>query len=642
MTDLLRSYMVYTGSGPRTRQQTMQTGQTQRQNMQKMGFTSAQQAKAAIDSGLVTVSKEKKNNAGGYVFEVDDFVRARRFVILGSDKGSYYQGSVDLLKQNLDCFRALIGAGRSRELVDMIRDISFRGLAPKQDTIIFVLAWLSCQPQDEVRAAAFSVLPFVLRTPTDQFNFIFKWRKTIRESMALSGPGWGRAMRRVFKDKIYMEKPLKQLAYQVTKYQSRDGASQRDVLRLIHPAVGGKRKRDGAATSNLDAGRNLLFAWAVNGGKLNDDMEQTYFELLAKETAGEPNFGGSKDDFDMEDSSSVTQNNWQLLPYLKAIQEGLRTEDPKRAVKLIKEHGLVREQISTQVLKAVPVWGALLENMPMTALLRNLASMTSKGVFMENQYLNIAKKTLTNETAIQRARIHPLNVYKALKVYEVGRGDRGSLTWTPVRQIKDALNTMFKLAFKYGKPTGKKIRVCIDVSGSMGSPISGMNMTCREAAAVMSLAFLHAGDPVELCKFDFARGVQAGGMRDINAPHGLQKFHVREDCDVQDFMKNQERWCGGGTDCALPMTTALAKKDWSYDAFVVFTDNETWYGKIKPFEALAHYAIQAKKKDAKLIVCGMTATNFSIADPASPNMLDVVGLDSSVPQIVSEFIAGNV
>lgn len=43
---------------------------------------------------------------------------------------------------------------------------------------------------------------------------------------------------------------------------------------------------------------------------------------------------------------------------------------------------------------------------------------------------------------------------------------------------------------------------------------------------------------------------------------------------------------------------------------------------------------------AKLIVVGLTATNFTIADPKDPGMLDVVGFDSAVPEIVRNFVTG--
>lgn len=44
----------------------------------------------------------------------------------------------------------------------------------------------------------------------------------------------------------------------------------------------------------------------------------------------------------------------------------------------------------------------------------------------------------------------------------------------------------------------------------------------------------------------------------------------------------------GGTDCALPMIYAKQQK-LDVDVFIVYTDSETWFGKIHPSEALKDY-----------------------------------------------------
>ena len=46
--------------------------------------------------------------------------------------------------------------------------------------------------------------------------------------------------------------------------------------------------------------------------------------------------------------------------------------------------------------------------------------------------------------------------------------------------------------------------------------------------------------------------------------------------------------------------------------------------------------------DAKLIVVGMTSTNFTIADSTDPGMLDVVGFDSAVPELIRNFVMGQI
>ena len=94
----------------------------------------------------------------------------------------------------------------------------------------------------------------------------------------------------------------------------------------------------------------------------------------------------------------------------------------------------------------------------------------------------------------------------------------------------------------------------------------------------------------------------------------------------------------GGTDCALPMLYAT-QAEREIDVFEIYTDNETWAGSIHPSQALRQYR-QKSGINAKLIVVGMTATEFTIADPNDAGMLDVVGFDTNAPQLMSSFAKG--
>jgi 60 kDa SS-A/Ro ribonucleoprotein len=72
------------------------------------------------------------------------------------------------------------------------------------------------------------------------------------------------------------------------------------------------------------------------------------------------------------------------------------------------------------------------------------------------------------------------------------------------------------------------------------------------------------------------------------------------------------------------------------DKFVIYTDSETWFGKVHPYKALQQYR-DKMGINSKLIVVGMTSTNFTIADPSDIGMLDVVGFDTGAPNIISTF-----
>jgi 60 kDa SS-A/Ro ribonucleoprotein len=92
------------------------------------------------------------------------------------------------------------------------------------------------------------------------------------------------------------------------------------------------------------------------------------------------------------------------------------------------------------------------------------------------------------------------------------------------------------------------------------------------------------------------------------------------------------------TDCALPIVRALENRE-PVDAFVIYTDSETYMGKIHPQAALEDYR-RTMGIDAKLIVVGMTSNCLTIADPKDLNTLNLAGFDTATPRLINDFIAG--
>ena len=79
----------------------------------------------------------------------------------------------------------------------------------------------------------------------------------------------------------------------------------------------------------------------------------------------------------------------------------------------------------------------------------------------------------------------------------------------------------------------------------------------------------------------------------------------------------------------------------AYQCVRVYTHAFQFSGAIHPSEALKQYW-KASGIDAKLIVCGMCANSFSIADPNDAGMLDMAGFDSAAPQVIQNFVAGEI
>jgi 60 kDa SS-A/Ro ribonucleoprotein len=99
----------------------------------------------------------------------------------------------------------------------------------------------------------------------------------------------------------------------------------------------------------------------------------------------------------------------RALPKLiEAFERVKQTTNVIEVVKLIDEFDLPHEAIPTQWLNEATVWEALLERMPMTAMVRNLGKMTAIGLikpFTDAKKLVLRK--LKDETALKRSRIHP-------------------------------------------------------------------------------------------------------------------------------------------------------------------------------------------------------------------------------------------
>jgi len=312
-----------------------------------------------------------------------------------------------------------------------------------------------------------------------------------------------------------------------------------------------------------------------------------------------------------------------LLPELiYGFQEAQKVTNAKEWVKLIEQYKLPWEALPTQALNEPLVWEALAPHMGLTALIRNLGKMSACGALVNHSDLSkIVNGRLSDKEAYLKARVHPMQVLLAQSVYSAGRGFKGNNTWNPVATVVDNLNEGFYAAFGNLPETGKRRMLAIDVSGSMGmGTIANTFLTPRDASAALAMVALHQ-DP-ESYTFGFS-----GGFIPLGLSKGMRLDSVIKKVNGLPFDR---------TDCALPMVHA--KKDQlKVDSFEIYTDNETWAGKIHPHQALKDYRAWSGI-NSKFVVNGMVANNFTVADPKDPGSIDVVGFDASTPSMVSDFI----
>lgn len=529
-------------------------------------------------------STQVKNSAGGHSWQIDDWGRLRRFLILGSEGGTYYTQERDLLKENHEAVARCLKAD-GRRAVDMIVEVSDKGLAYRNEAAVYALA-MACNAADqETRKLAMTALPKVARIGTH----LFHWAHYVNAMR-----GWGRGLRNAVSN-WYLSKTPDQLAMQAVKYQQRDGWSHSDLLRLAHPRTN-------------DEIQDAIFRWMVGGLEAMGDRKVN--RKLPKEA----------DSIVMEYPSRT-----KSLPALIQAFEEAKKADEKRLIKLITEHDLPREAIPTQHLNSVAVWDSLLVKMPATAMIRNLGKMTAVGLIKPLSKASKSIVTKLNDTEwLKKSRVHPMQFLIAAKVYNQGHGEKGKLTWSADQSVVTALEQAFYASFGNVKPIGKPVVFGMDVSGSMTQQMGGTCLSCHEAEAALALVHLNIEDSIAVMAFD-------QGFRDLK---------MRKNMSLVDAMKLVDSVNGGGTDCSMPFVWAKQHKI-DVGAFIVTTDSETWAGDVHPSQALNDYR-QYSGNATRSVVVGMTSSGFTIADPNDSGSLDVVGFDASTPSLIADFCRGDI
>src|SRR5216117_2619253 len=250
-------------------------------------------------------STQVANSAGGYSWEVDDWTRFDRFLILGAEGGTYYIAEQDLVKQNHDALVSCIKVDGVRA-VNRIVEISDSGRAPKNDPAIFALALVAAHGHAEAKALAFRQLGKVCRFGTHLFHFA-EYVNALR--------GWGRGLRNAV-GRWYISREADDLAHQAVKYQQRDGWSHGDLLRLAHPK---------APSPQHDA----VFRWMLAGADSLGERE------VKRKIRG-------------EDRVAKYAVVGELPRLIEAFERVKRTSNVIEVVKLIDEFDLPREAIPTQ------------------------------------------------------------------------------------------------------------------------------------------------------------------------------------------------------------------------------------------------------------------------------------------------------
>jgi 60 kDa SS-A/Ro ribonucleoprotein len=568
--------------------------------------------KTADPYANIATDEKLKNSAGGDTFAVTDEDRILRFLILGSEGGTYYAKEKELTLANAT-FIVEQAKTNGPKLVELIKSVSLNNRAPKVKPTIFALAIAAKMGNDETRKLAFEASANVLRTGTHLFLFV-KYLKQFG--------GFGRATKRAVA-RFFVERPVNNLATQMLKYQQREGVSMADLLRLSHPEA---KSPDRAA----------LFDWTLAKRSSGNDWKREVKDAAdalekdkhAQRKAARQNINLSGLPLvqayeTMHSNQLVNADHGGVLEVCDLIASGV---------------GITWEMIPDKFINEPAVWEALLDQgVPQTALMRQLPRLTKLGLLspMAERTKQVVAQ-LTDSEKLLQARVHPLNVLVAHKTYAQGHGMRSTDSWTPSRPIVDALDTAFYAAYGSVQPANKRTLLALDISGSMGAQAGSLPLTAREVTAAVALVTAATEPTYQILGFTGPTKGNYWGVDWIKAgTEYIRELAISPNQRLDDVLKKISSLPMGPTDCALPMRWALENKV-EVDTFIVYTDNEHWAGKIKPDVALNNYR-EKMGIPAKLVAVATTATEYSIGDPNDAGTLNVAGFDIGVPHFVSQF-----
>ena len=532
-------------------------------------FVARSGPKSALPQSVPLDASQVANHAGGFVWQISDKEQVIRYLIIGSEGGNFYQTPQQVSSMCASCvLRMTRTPDNFKWLIETIRQVSIEGRAAKQESTLLALATaIVFARTPEAKTEALNAVKDCVRILTHMYmliGYIKIFSKAGHPTLAapataaaaVIGSGLGRGIRRVFGEYFYSRTGI-EIANLMTKYQNREGWTIKDVLTLIH--IDPKKMKD-------DGGRLAI-----------DHVFKTKEEFAPILAAAPPTAEPVKQLLSaIKEIHAIAERPLQPAtnPSLAGLSNYQYSEEIDRMVRIINSAGLCREHLPSQLFKHKKIWEALLMNkgangkgkgMPLTALIRNLGKLSSAEIgIIENRfgrdesqsakrayslaaaassatpqvfpignpqhYTEYIFRRLTNARDIKYSKIHPYNILVAMLTYKKGCGDKGSLTWTPNIHIMDALDHAFKLAFQNITPTGKRIKIALDVSGSMssafcsGSPI----VSCAVGSVAMMMMTLWV-----------ERGVAPGAP----PPHGGATL----DSKVPPYTKDNQSAVGGQT-----------------------------------------------------------------------------------------------
>lgn len=265
-------------------------------------------------------------------------------------------------------------------------------------------------------------------------------------------------------------------------------------------------------------------------------------------------------------------------------------------------------------------WAELSTRMGWQALRMNLNTLARKGAYDVEGVVERVAARLADRDALRKVRPMPYQLMVAL-----GQVDAG----VPLK-VQAALEEALELSFRGVPKVPGRVVVCPDVSGSMGSPVTGTRkgasskVRCIDVAALVAAAMLRTNRQTRVLPFEQAV-----------VPLKLEA-HARLAVNAAKLAAIG----GGGTNVSAALAMLNAEKA-PVDLVVIVSDNESWVDATR-FGATATMVewnkLKRRNPDAKLVCIDIQPYGTTQATGRA-DILNVGGFSDAVFECVARFVS---
>ena len=285
-------------------------------------------------------------------------------------------------------------------------------------------------------------------------------------------------------------------------------------------------------------------------------------------------------------------------------------------------------QMLTALALGTAEWTAIARRAPWQMTRMNLNTFARHGVFGEPGLAELIAERLRDPEKIAKARVFP---YQLMVAYTMAVAN----AQIP-RPVCDALQDAMEIATANVPEFPGQVYVCLDISGSMHSPVTGFRqgattaVRCVDVAALVAATVLRQNPRAEVIPFES----KVVAVR-LN----------RRDSVMTNAEKLSKLPCGG-TNCSAPLEF-LNQRRAQGDLVIYVSDNESWvdaphYGRFggSATQTMKEWASFRRRNPEARMVCIDIQPYGTVQAKERADILNIGGFSDQVFDVIAEFASG--